>query len=298
MNKKVIYLILLTIFVIILIAFIVVFIKKKGDNVQIDGGVIKRGRIKGYEENIKSKNIIFFYYNNPEYILECRKENDNISIKSTGGYSDKRDGTYFKLEYTTKNNSFLNELQNIIDKYNISKDNGYENLVAGLPSGLGDNISTIYDTKEKIWKYSNQSFTVEEDARNALYNLFLKDAKENGYDFTSSGSNVKLYDDVDESFLKGKWKGTHFGKEYIIEFDNNNNIKIYEDGKLTDNEKYKIIDGYIVKDKLKEGITTPKDKHDYEEFTTISYINKKNDILLNAYFTKDSYSTCELLIQK
>ena len=297
MNKKVIYLILLTMFVIILISYIYVFIKKGDNNMsEVEGDTTER-ILPGYSDNIKSKNIISFEYSNGEYNLECKKIKDVINIKSTGGYSNERDGRYFKLDYNTKNNNFLSELQNIIDKYNISKNNGYKHETAGLPSGLGDNISVLYDTNEKIWKYSNQFCTLDDEVQKALYNLFLKDAKENGYDFNSKGSNVQLYDDADENFLQGKWKGTHFGKEYIIEF-NKDNIKIYEDGKLTDDTKYTIINGDIVKNKLKDGVTTPKDKNDYEEFNTISVLKKKNDILLTAYFMKDSYSTCDLLIQK
>ena len=297
MNKKVIYLIFLTIFVIILISFIIVFIKKGSNNVQVEDGTVKERKIPGYKDIIKSKDIKTFYYNNSKYILECKKDNNIINVKSEGNYSNERDGNYFKLNYNTKNINFLNELQIIVDKYNISKNNGYELEVSGLPEGLGDKISIEYESNEKIYKYSNQFYNLEEEAQNEIYNLFLKDAKENGYDFTSNGSNVKLYDDANEEFLQGTWKGKHFGKEYLIEFDKDN-IKIYEDGLLTDDTKYLIIDGNIVKNKIKEGITNPKSKNDYEEFNTISLLKKKNDILLTAYFLKDSYSTCDLLIQK
>ena len=297
MNKKVIYLIFLTIFVIILISFIIVFIKKGSNNVQVEDGTVKERKIPGYKDIIKSKDIKTFYYNNSKYILECKKDNNIINVKSEGNYSNERDGNYFKLNYNTKNNNFLNELQIIVDKYNISKNNGYELEVSGLPEGLGDKISIVYESNEKIYKYSNQFYNLEEEVQKEIYNLFLKDAKENGYDFTSNGSNVKLYDDANEEFLQGKWKGKHFGKEYLIEFDKDN-IKIYEDGILTDDTKYLIIDGNIVKNKIKEGITNPKSKNDYEEFNTISLLKKKNDILLTAYFLKDSYSTCDLLIQK
>ena len=125
MNKKVIYLIFLTIFVIILISFIIVFIKKGSNNVQVEDGTVKERKIPGYKDIIKSKDIKTFYYNNSKYILECKKENNNINIKAEGNYSNERDGKYFKLDYNTKNINFLNEIQNIIDKYNISKKNGY-----------------------------------------------------------------------------------------------------------------------------------------------------------------------------
>lgn len=179
MNKKVIYLILLTVFVIILISYIYVFMKKGDNNMsEIDGGSKER-ILPGYSDNIKSKNIVSFEYLNGEYNLECKKIKDVINIKVNVKINEDK---YFKLDYNTKNKNFLNELQNIIDKYNISKSNGYEHETAGLPSGLGDNISVLYDTNEKIWKYSNQFCTLDDEAQKALYDLFIKDVKENGYD--------------------------------------------------------------------------------------------------------------------
>ena len=96
MNKKVIYLIFLTIYVVILISFIIEFIKKGSNNMQVEDGTVKERKIPGYKDIIKSKDIKTFYYNNSKYILECKKENNNINIKAEGNYSNERDGKYFK----------------------------------------------------------------------------------------------------------------------------------------------------------------------------------------------------------
>ena len=270
---------------------------KKGDeNVEIDGGVVKDHILKGYSENIKSKEINFFEYQGYGFHIICEKNENTIHIYAKGGTSINRDGKYFNLDYNTKNQNLLNELQKTVEKYNISKNNGYEHEVAGLPEGLGDKISIKYESGEKIWKYSNQSPNLSEEASNAIYKIFQKDSKDNNLDFTSEGSNTSLYNDATKEYVQGTWKGTHFGKEYKIIF-NENNIKIYEDNILTDDIEYTIIEGNIVPNKLKEGIVTPKDRYDYEEFKTISTINKKNDFTIVAYFMKDSYSTCDLLKQ-
>ena len=263
----------------------------------VDGGVVKDQILKGYNETINSKDIVNFKYNNSDFVLECELKEDGLHVISRGGYSYQRDGSYFKLGYNAKDNSLLNELQDIIDKYGITKNNGYVHETAGLPAGLGDNISVLYSSGEKIWKYSNQSPTISDDAVDAIYNAFKKCAQENGYDFTSNGSNEVLYDDADVNYLQGTWKGIHFGKEYVFKFYSDY-VKIYEDGKLTDDTKYIIIEGKIVSNKLKNGIDSSNNYHDYEEFSNISTMSKKNDFTLTAYFMKDSYSTCDLIKQR
>ena len=266
------------------------------ENEVIDGGVVKDGRLPGYSELINSKNIIKFEYNG-EFKASCEKDDNGLHVKSTGGSAYNRDGTYFKLDYYISDMSLLSDLQDIIEKNNITKNNGYEHETAGLPAGLGDSISVIYDSGEKIWKYSNQSPTINEEAIKAIYNVFKKYANINNLDFTSDGSNTILYDDATKEFLQGSWKVTHFGREYTVIFSDDL-VKIIEDENIIDEAKYTIIDGHIVVNKLKEGIQKGNDYHDYEEFSVISMMSKKNDFTLTAYFMKNSYSTCDLLKQK
>ena len=262
--------------------------------VDLDGGIVRNGRLKGYGEVIKSNDIISFEYRGFGIHLTCKVDNNILKVTSEGGNKGKRDGTYFNLDYEAKDNDLLNQLQKIIEDNRISKDNGYEYEVAGLPEELGDYILVIYKSGEKIWKYSNQNTIVGENVKNKIYEAFYKCAKENNFDFTSSGSNVLLYDDATVDYLQGLWEGIHFGNEYKVIFKGNN-IKIYEDGKLIDDDTYTIIEGKIVKDKLKQGIDNSKNRHDYENFTSISTLRKKNDFTLVAYFLNGSYSTCDLL---
>lgn len=262
----------------------------------IDGGTTKEGRLKGYEENIKSKDIVSFEYSCGKFKISCELKNDGLHINSKGGNSYHRDGTYFKLDYISKTNNILKELQDIIDKYNISKNNGYEHEVAGLDPSISTTIKVLYKSKEKIYKYDNQTRVITEEAEDEIYEVFHKNAIENGYDFTSEKSNVELYNDATKEYVQGTWKGKHFGSEYIVIFEGTK-IKIYKDGELTDEGWYKIIDGDIVNDKPKKGVTIPKDRSDYEEFKDISIMKKKNDFTMTMYFMKDSYSTDDLLKQ-
>lgn len=238
----------------------------KNNEEVIDGGVVKNGRLKGYKEKINSKDIISFSYSCGEYEVSCELKNNKLTVKSS------------KTEYISKDNSLLKDLQKIIEKYNISKNNGYVHEVAGLPPGYGGTISVIYNNKEKIYKYDNQTGIIPEEAEKEIYNAFYKDAKDNGYDLKEK----VVEETIDESFLQGTWSGTHFGKTYKVIF-NDNNIKIYEDDVLTDDTNYKIVDGDIVRD------------NDDKEFKVISLMKKKNDFTLVAYFMKESYSTCDLL---
>ena len=284
-------------FLIIGLATLGYFWKGNDNNMKkenIDGGVVKDNILPGYSDVIKSKEIVKFEYTTGDYYLSCEFKNNELHVVSRGGYSNERDGSYFKLGYNASNNTLLNDLQEIIDKYSISKDNGYEHETAGLPAGLGDSIMVLYSSGEKIWKYSNQFHTITNEASDAIYEAFRKCARDNNLDFDSLNSTEVLYDDADINYLQGSWKGTHFGREYIVKFYNNY-VKIYENGKLIDDTKYTIINGYVVPNKIKENIKNPVNYHDYEEFSLISTMAKKNDFTLTAYFMKDSYSTCDLI---
>ena len=268
-------------------------VKRHNEDI-IDGGVTtKNGRLPGYSETIKSKEIVSFKYDCGRFKVSCYLKDNELYVKSTGGYSFNRDGSYFKLDYKSKNTSILDELQSVIENYNISENNGYEHEISGIDPSLSTTIIVNYKSNEKIYKYDNQSNVISEEAEEDIYELFHKSAKENGFDFTSDGSNVELYNDATKEYVQGTWKGTHFGSEYKVIFEGTK-IKIYKDGKLTDDTYYKIIDGDIVNDKPKKGVTLPKDKNDYEEFSDISIFRKNNDFIMTMYFMKDSYSTDDL----
>ncbi len=100
-----------------------------------------------------------------------------------------------------------------------------------------------------------------------------------------------------EADFQGSWKGTHFGQEWLAVFEGNH-VRIYCDGQLTDDTDYVLIGDVVRPDRLKSGVVQPVDEYDYEEFSVISSIRKDNESMLTAYFMKDTYSTCDLLIQR
>ncbi len=251
----------------------------------------------GYSEDIASEDVVLFAYDAPDFRVRCEKNADgSVSVQSSGGDVAARDGSGFRLDYTAADDGFLEKLQQLVAAHDLTADNGRVVNVGGLPEGYGDTLSVTYASGERIYKSSNESRTVSDEAAVAIYEAFRDMAVKNGFDFTTEGSNAPLYDDADEAFLQGTWKGTHFGSEYVAVFTGNR-VQIYCDGELTDDTEYVVVRGSIRPNRLKEGVRAPEDEHDYEEFHDMSSMRKKNDIFLVGYFTKDAYSTVDLLRQ-
>lgn len=253
--------------------------------------------LEGYKYCIESDELVSFSFSDKNVSVYCCIEDGKLVITSNGGNSSRRDGTLFKLRYYTEDMSILAKLNKIIKDYDMAKSNGYSCTVDGLPGGCGDSISAEYASGEKLYMYSNQLPTVNYEAAKLIYDTFHEEALKNGLDFNTAGSNVQLYDDADEKFLQGSWKGRHFGREILAEFEGSH-VRIYVDGKPTDDTEYILYDGNIRPNKLKEGVAEPKSEHDYVEFEGCSCMRKKNKICLTAYFMKESYSTCDLITQK
>ena len=76
------------------------------DSEVIDGGTTKERRLRGYKEKITSKEIVSFEYTCGKFKVSCVLEDDNLHITSKGGNSYNRDGTYFKLDYISKTNTY------------------------------------------------------------------------------------------------------------------------------------------------------------------------------------------------
>lgn len=264
----------------------------------IDGQFMCGGRheshMEGLVDEIKSKDIVSFMYSG-EFYLGANKENGIVHIYTMGGGKyNKRDGSYFIVKYDTEDDSIFNKLQEVIDKYQVSRNNGYCLHVDGLPGGIGDNIDVKYSSNERIYKISNQAPTISQEAAKEFYDIFHEYVKKEGFDFTSEGSNVQLFDDADEEYLQGTWKGKHFGYDIEVTFkDNKVTIKV-DDKVVEENTEYIIKDGFVQKNKLLEG-KDGSTKYDYEDFEGVNSFAKKNWFTMTAYFTKESYSTCDLM---
>ena len=300
MNGKQYFIIFIILLILLLTLGIVTFFVKRfgGHNPEmkyedLPGAHVKK-QLKGYSDSIQSSDIISFSYECGEFVFSCEKEKGGIHIISKGGDRYARDGSAFHLDYVVKNSDIMDRIQKWIKKYELVKKNGYWEHVNGLPAGLGDTLSVTYSSDEKIYMTSNQSLTVSQDANLELYYLFQKIAVKNGYQFNTELSNVKLYDDADYQYLQGIWKGKHFGDDIWVSFLGNT-VEIRINGIVKDSCEYTIVDGFVRKNELRNGVTKAKSRHDYEDFNGVSSFAKKNDFTIVGYFLSGAYSTCDLL---
>ena len=247
-------------------------------------------------KTIQSDELISFCFSDRQISCSCEISDGVLNVSASGGNSSRRDGTRFCLRYSSCTTFLLGKLNSIIKKYDLARNNGYHCTVDGLPGGCGDSIKAEYKSGEKLYMNSNQTPTVDSGAAEEIYDAFHDDALKNGLDLNTAGSNVRLYDDADVKYLQGKWKGRHFGREIVLIFTGIT-VKIFVDGKMTDNCEYTIFEGCVRKNKLKEGRNKAQSEHDYEEFDGCSCMKKKNQFTLTGYFLKTSYSTCDLYKQ-
>lgn len=279
------------------------------------GGIISSGYdmpgssrdyyLAGYSEEIKSQDIVMFSYVAKDYVVFYGPKDDVIYVSCRGGDASARDGSAFAIALSPdlddpaeaeKVSELLTRLQKAVVSGNVSRDNGHTHETSGLPWGIGDTISIEYESGEKIYRYSNQYRNVNEQTASLFYDAFHDYVKKCGLDFTTEGSNLQIYDDADEEFVQGTWKGEHFGDEFVVTFEGKN-VKIYKDGVLTDDCEYSITNGIIRTNELitlKEGEKYRGDQFDYEEFSEISELTKHNYFTMDAYFMKDSSSSCWL----
>ena len=137
--------------------------------------------LKGYGDKILSEELTSFEYDCREFKVQCQKEADKIHIKTLEKTGNKKDETTFNLDYVIEEDRILKELQRIIKKYHLSKNNGHYEEVGGLAPGCGDMIQAEYKSKEKIYKYSNQTPHVSEEAKKEIYTVFLEDSEKSGF---------------------------------------------------------------------------------------------------------------------
>ena len=245
---------------------------------------------------IESDELISFSYADRKISCSCQLCDDGLYVSANGGNSSRRDGTRFCVRYRSCTDFLLGKLNSIIKSHELARNNGYHCTVDGLPNGCGDYIKAEYKSGEMLYMNSNQTPTVGYPADDEIYDAFHDDALKNGLDFNTAGSNVQLYDDADRDYLQGKWKGKHFGREIVAVFTGVT-VKIFVDGKMTDNCEYIIYQGSVRTTRLKEGRTKAETDYDYEEFEGCSFMRKKNHFTMTCYFMKESYSTCDLYKQ-
>lgn len=246
----------------------------------------------GYSEDIKSTDITAFslrvdagYEYEYGYTLKCEKErDDSLHVEAEGGNPYERDGSAFSLDYYTNDLTLLSELQKIVEKYELSKDNGHVGHTAGLPECGGQTLSVDYVSGEGIYRSENSGPILDREASDAIYDAFLASAQEEGLDFTTEGSNQLIYDDATEEFLQGTWKGDHFGHDCVVEFSGNH-VVITIDGSVTDDCGYVITDGRIV----------PDNDEKYPKFSGMSTMTKAYSGLTAHFYENGASSSTNLI---
>ncbi len=245
----------------------------------------------GYVGELDEKNKNFLYP--VMYVSAIKQPDGRIAVEARGtGRYQQRDGKTFHVKYTVEDDGLMAELQKVVRRYNLSQNNGFVNHTDGIPSGDGDTLSVKYDSEERIYINDNVQRAIPEDPANEIYEIFLASAHKQGLAFSTAGSNVKIYDDPDEEMLQGTWTGKHFGAECICEFTGNH-VKIYYDGRLTDDTDYVIVEGRIKPDRKRA------DNPDrYDDFNTFTSITKANNFTLTGHVYRNNSSSTVSLNKK
>lgn len=266
-------------------------------------------KIAGLCETIESHEVISFRYEAQSamnmlsqpmlsadaFSVSCERISDGrVHIKANGGSSSgQRDGTKFLLDYEADEDGFLAALDALILEHRLSENNGHVTHVNGLPP-YGDTLSVEYANGERIYRSNNQARMLNAAASDAIYEVFLTFTRKNGYDFTTAGSNVPVYDDADEAFLQGTWSGKHFGRDVKAVFTGSH-VQIWYDGELTDDTEYVIIEGSVLPNRLRPDADQAYRPADgYERFHGVDMFTKYLGIGLTGYVYDGSSSTFTL----
>lgn len=176
-------------------------------------GSATQTQMKGMREQIESHEVIAFSYQAKNelpvsaeehvgaaaFSVSCeRLASGRVHVTASGGNNDQCDGTRFRLDFGAEENGFLQTLDDLVRRFDLAHENGKVTHVNGLPP-YGDTLSVEYAGGEKLYRSSNQARVLTADAADAIYSAFRAFAQENGYDFTTSGSNCVIGDDADEA---------------------------------------------------------------------------------------------------
>lgn len=266
-------------------------------------------QVSGLRETIESHEVISFRYeaqcamgllsqpklSGEAFFVSCELLSDGrVHVIANGGSSSgRRDGTKFLLDYEADEDGFLAVLDALILEHRLSENNGHVTHVNGLPP-YGDSLSVEYASGERIYRSNNQARMLSADASDAIYEAFLTFTRKNGYDFTTAGSNVPVYDDADEAFLQGTWSGKHFGREVKAVFTGSH-VQIWYDGELTDDTDYVIIEGCVLPNRLRPDADKAYRPADgYEHFHSVETFTKYLGIGLTGHVYDGSSSTFTL----
>ncbi len=169
------------------------------------GCMFKRGNISGIRETggaydyskklapktIKSKEIISFEYSFPisglgEWAIRkipltyCTftliRNGEEALCTGEGRYHSEIE---FDFDFNT-DFSALEKLQFLVDEYNLATVNGIDKGSHGIPEDFNSRLKVLYESEEKIFAADNSGSILSDQANIAIYDFFMKLAKEVG----------------------------------------------------------------------------------------------------------------------
>lgn len=217
-------------------------------------------------KTIVSKEITSFEYTFPTYHLneyygrkipymgQCTfnlvREEDGARCTGWGGGCT---AAIFRFEFLAPF-SALDDLQVIIDKHELAKENGVDKGSIAIPEDNASCLSVKYASDESIYAADNTGPILTGEATIDLYDFFLALAKEADSDFIYSDEEFwELY-----YKLWGRFESADGKKALLFE---NYTVDIYEDEELIEHVSY-----YLQADMIYNSLSNEKNFASYEHF--------------------------------
>lgn len=105
------------------------------------------------------------------HIYELQAKLENGAVKGTYQVRDTGEERSFRASH-----NFLNEIQGLVEMYDLVQYNGHSITVAGLPGEYGAQLEVQYASRESIYAYDNQDNYLSWGAMNELLKLFERGA--------------------------------------------------------------------------------------------------------------------------
>lgn len=114
--------------------------------------------------------------------FKLERMEEGASCRMTG-YDDLH--IVFDLDFQLPRQA-LEELQKVVEEYDLARYNGRDRFTSGLPEMLGTSLLVVYKSGERIYAYDNASSVLDYRAEIAIHDFFRDLAKENGLSLSAA----------------------------------------------------------------------------------------------------------------
>lgn len=129
------------------------------------------------------------------HIYQLKAKLVNGAVKGSYKVRDKDEERSFR-----KGHKFLNEIYELVDRYEITQLNGHNIKVKGLPGEYGVNMDIRFASGEHLYVYDNQDCVLPYDFMSEVVKLF-----ENGAAVTPTALNFSVATDYRSDEVNGGW---------------------------------------------------------------------------------------------